>query len=157
MPKRATSYRIRSPRSSVPSLPRPLQTIIRPPKRMPPYGVPPPEFPGSSAEWAIQWALMQLGEDFLYQASFDGGRQQLGGTVVDFLLHARLLVIRVQGTYWHYERGMLIVNQDEFLKNAIESKGYVVIDIDDKDALVDPIYFVKEALAYRDHSKGTEL
>lgn len=154
MPKKSTGYRTPKYRAPKSVLPRPfkLELFRAPPP--PPYGQAPPDFGGSLAEWAVFWALEQLHEEFDYQRAMDGGRLTLGGTVVDFFIPSRLLIIRVQGTYWHYERGELVVNSDSYIKNALESKGYTVIDIDDTDALKDPLYFVTEALQYRDHSKG---
>lgn len=117
---------------------------------------PPADFVGSLAEWAVWWALTQLGEEFQFQDPIGGGRQQLGGLVADFFILSRFLIIRVQGIYFHYERGPLTISYDQLQKEQLESKGYFVVDIDEDDALREPLYYVKEALEYRDHSRTTE-
>lgn len=134
-----------------------MGTLLQPEKKQPPYGVVPPEWPGSTAEWAVYWALTRLigVENFVYQYPLGGGRLQRGGQVVDFYVPDRMLVIRVQGEHWHYELGSQIEVTDELLQVAIESQGFVCVDIDESDALRDPIYFVQEALRGRDHSRNT--
>jgi hypothetical protein len=54
-------------------------------------------------ERMVALALVLLGYDFSVQASELGGRIRLGGGVVDFLVYqgASVVVIRVQGDYWH--------------------------------------------------------
>jgi hypothetical protein len=148
------AYKI--PKSRHPTIiPRPLQDLLTPKKEEPPYGSPPPDWKGTGAEWAVNWALMQLvgPEGYVSQYAVGGGRAYAGGTVVDFVVPDRMLVIRVQGTHWHYELGRQIEVADEMLKLSIEARGYVVIDIDEEDCLTDPIYYVQEALRGIDHSR----
>ncbi len=153
---RVPQYRVPKPRSPT-VFAQPLEKLLNTPTHEePPYGSPPDDWTGSVAEWAIAWALTTKNVEFVYQANMIGGRTQLGGTVADFLVPAYNLIIRVMGVYFHYERGPLVVNLDQLLKASLEAKGYVVIDIDDDDALRDPLYFVTEALAGRDHSRATE-
>lgn len=60
-------------------------------------------------EWLVWWYLtrkrrMIPGVDFQFQSSYFGGRRELGGLVVDFLLPSLFppgLVINVQGFHWH--------------------------------------------------------
>ncbi len=72
-------------------------------------------------------ALMQRRIPFDFQSSMQGGRAQLGGMVVDFLLLDRRAVIRVQGDYWH--SGVAEMARDEVQKCVLESLGYDVWDI----------------------------
>ena len=126
----------------------------RPPKPKPPYGDPPPGFTGSGAEWAAMWALDKLQIEYIYQYVFQGGRSEAGGQVFDFAIPDRLIVIRIQGIYFHYERGLDEISRDDLLKIAAESSGlWTVIDVDEDDVLADPLFFMKEATEYRDHSR----
>lgn len=110
---------------------------------------------GSEPEWAVYWALVRLGlkdgEDFTYQASFAGGRQDYGGVVLDFYVHNLGIAINVHSVYFHYlteERRVA----DIYGQAMVTSWGITIIYIDEEDALRDPIYYVREALQGRDHS-----
>lgn len=154
MPKKSGTYtlpRQKKPRGAA-IFKRPLRGIIPQKEQLPPWLTPPAEWPGSGAEWAVYWALQGLREEFQYQVPLLGGRVEAGGTVVDFFLPQYLLIIRVQGVHWHYEINSARA-RDDILKLALESKGFEVIDIDEDDALRDPIYYTKEALRGQDHSK----
>ena len=129
----------------------------------PPYGVPPLDFEGTLPEWAITWALNKLGhkDDYIFQANLLGGRDPSkqgadSGSVADFYLPYLQLVIRVQGIYFHYEKGNTVIGLDQIRRLALEAKRFVVIDIDEDDALKNPIFYVKEALEFREHSKFRE-
>ncbi len=153
MPRTTGIYRIKLPKSfSV--QPDPLGKILGRTMEGPPYGTPPLEWPGTTAEWAVAWALQQLHVEYEYQVPFDGGRTQRGGGVIDFFVPDRQLAIRVQGVYWHYERSSLAMTIDDVLKESMLAKGLQVVDIDEDDALRDPIYYVGEALRGVDHSRG---
>lgn len=113
---------------------------------------------GTLPEWAIYWAHLALGrkpfQDFQYQYSFDGA------TIFDFFEFAERIAIEVQGLYWHYEfQGHNLAN-DILRKIRVESVGMTLIFIDEDMALADPIFYLREALAERDHSRaarGTSL
>ena len=117
---------------------------------------PPADWMGSLPEWAVYWALLQIGlipnVDFFYQQPELGGRQQLGGQVLDFYLPDYRLAISVQSTYWHY-RSTPLRTQTEFARAVTEGRGITTIFIDEADALRNPIYYTREALNLRDHSK----
>ena len=111
---------------------------------------------GTKPEWAVFWALLQLGfqpdEDFFYLAVVPG----VGRTFysqVDFLLPDFSLGIEVQGIYWHYTLGSRRQERDVFRVAYLTQRGLRIIFIDEDDALRDPLYYVKEALAGNDHSK----
>lgn len=120
--------------------------------------LPPTDWVGSTPEWAIYWALTQLGlkpnEDFTYQSPQAGGRLEYGGAVLDFLLPARNLGINVQSIYFHY-RTVESRGHDMMIRAMMEGMGITVIYIDEEDALRDPLFYTKEALAERDHSLMT--
>ena len=60
-------------------------------------------------EWYVWWYLTRRAKllpnvEFEFQSSLFGGRRELGGLVVDFLLRDRFspgLVVNVQGYHWH--------------------------------------------------------
>ncbi len=70
-------------------------------KRAVPHG----DVKGSVEERIFYKALVQRRLDFSFQPAVDGGRQELGGLVADFILygfgHQRGLVVGVNGTIWH--------------------------------------------------------
>ncbi len=154
MPNAFAGFRIKTPRN--PTLfGKPLeQTLGVQGKEPPPYGQPPVEWPGSLAEWAVCWALEIQNIEYVYQANLIGGRTTTGGTVADFYVPGYNLIIRVMGVYWHYEQGPLAINEDQLIKETLRTKGYVVVDIDEDDALAEPLYYVQEALKGIDHSRG---
>lgn len=126
-----------------------------------PAGDPPPwwleRYPGGTRpEWSVFWALLQLGyhpeEDFIVHAVLPGvGRSFY--SQVDFYFPELRIGIEVSGLYWHYTLGSERQERDLFRLLYFAERGIQVIFIDEDDALRDPIYYVKEALQGRDHSK----
>ncbi len=127
---------------------------IKEPEVLPPYGYPPPTWPGTEAEWAVNWALTKLKVLFYFQFPVSGGRTQFGGSVADFYLPEYHTALYVMGVYWHYERGVESLNADKLTKMILEGYGYSVIWIDEDDALKNPTYYVQEAMRGKDHSRG---
>ncbi len=125
-----------------------------------PFPIPPwftTQYPGGSLpEWAIFWAHLtkkwRQDEEFRYQSAFMGGRVQLGGAVVDFVEYTAPIAINVQGTYYHLERGSQIIQKDLTLRSLLAVYGVQLILVDEPDALRNPLHFLNEALAGRDHS-----
>ena len=121
-----------------------------------PWESPPPGWRGSKPEWAIYWALEKLGRkegvDFFWQSPFAGGRLNRGGAIIDFVLPDLNLGIRVQGIYWHYER-MNTQALDQIQLVAIEGSGMIVVDIDEDDALKNPLVFTRYAMQGIDKSR----
>jgi very-short-patch-repair endonuclease len=117
-----------------------------------PFPEPPPSWMGTLPEWAIYWAHGVLGrkeyQDFQYQYSFDGQ------TIFDFFEFDERIAIEVQGLYWHYEFEGHDLSQDILRKIRVESAGMTLIFIDEDHALADPVYYLREALAQRDHSRA---
>jgi hypothetical protein len=120
-----------------------------------PAGEPPPTWPGTRPEWAVQWGLehngLVDGLDFTYQARLPGVGAGYYSTI-DFLLPDFGIGIEVQGKYWHYGQGSAKIFTDLFRVSAFAGQGIHVIFIDEGDALADPQYYVKEALQGNDHS-----
>ena len=68
---------------------------------------------------------------FTFQSSMGGGRFELGGSIVDFTLDDLGVAIRVQGGYWH--QGVEKVGTDTVQRELLESQGWIVVDILEKD------------------------
>ncbi|GEM_PF-6969540 len=118
----------------------------------------PAQWPGSDLEWMCYWVLtvvlkMKEGVDFSYQSSRFGGRTELGGIVLDFLmLDGSRIGIDIQGEHWHYGEAEQIA--DAVLRRArCQELGIELIFIDGDDISRNPIYYVREALAGVDHSR----
>ena len=130
----------------------------------PQYAKPPPKpwektplgWRGSKPEWAVYWALEKLGRkegvDFFYQSPFAGGRLNRGGAIIDFVLPAENIGIRVQGVYWHYAKGDSRA-LDQVQRLAIEGSGMRVVDIDEDDALENPMPVTRDAVRGIDRSR----
>ena len=121
--------------------------------KLQPFPDQPPTWKGTLPEWAVYWAHERLGlkqgADFEYLYQFD-----LAPNGVDFFEFDLQLVIEIQGLYWHYERGEHQVQNDLERRVRIESYGLMMVFIDEDHALADPVYYLKEARNYRDHSRA---
>lgn len=117
-----------------------------------PFPDPPDTWTGTLPEWAIYWAHTVLGrkewQDFQYQYVFDNG------TIFDFFEFQEHIAIEVQGLYWHYEFKGHNLADDLLRKIRVEAVGIILIFIDEDHALADPVYYLREALAERDHSRA---
>lgn len=138
--------------------PKELQKALAEPTRMDAPGEVPRGIVATKPEWCVYWALQRLGKtpgvDFSFQSSQQGGRLDLGGAVLDFMLYNPPFIgINVQGIYWHYQFGGERRAHDRMVRLMIESYGYHLIYIDEDDAIRNPIYYTQEALAGRDHSR----
>lgn len=119
-----------------------------------PTGIPePPEdWLGSKPEYAIFWALLKLGMKgrFTYQSPVMGGRLAKGGAVLDFYIPELNLAINVQSVYYHYRTTPMRV-AGELQRAQLESLGIKVIFISEEAALREPVWYVQEAIAGRQH------
>ena len=118
----------------------------------------PPDWPGSGPEYIAYQTFIGLGlepgEDFTYQSPFMGGRMDKGGAVIDFLFsNPPDLAVNVQGVYYHYEFGVEAKARDVMARASLAGQNLTLIFIDDEDLLKDPMYYCREALNYRDHSR----
>ena len=115
---------------------------------------PPSNWPGSNPEWLVYHALIRLGmkDQFTYQSAKMGGRLSKGGAVIDFEIPDRNMALNVTSRYYHYATSPLRM-ADELQRAALEGRGITVIYLDEVDLERDAMYYVREALSGRDHSK----
>jgi|TARA_R110000751_G_scaffold20031_2_gene59164 hypothetical protein len=107
---------------------------------------------GSEPEYYIYKALQKRGliegTDFVYQSPQAGGRMQLGGAVVDFLLVFPPIGINVQSLYYHATKAAQR-NHDIAVRSTLEGKGIQVVYIDEDEAINDPDGAVADAISGR--------
>jgi len=121
----------------------------------------PPNWEGSGPEYVAYQTFISLGktpgEDFTYQSPLMGGRMDKGGFVIDFMFtNPPDLGINVQGVYYHYTKypgGVESKARDVLARASMAGENITLIFIDDDDLLHDPVYYCREALNYRDHSR----
>ena len=81
----------------------------------------------------IVWAwLERKGYSFTMQAAELGGRNQVGGAVVDFVvwdMASRPVAIRIQGQYWHGPSFPGRRARDDEQAAKLRMKGYLVVDL----------------------------
>jgi hypothetical protein len=111
-------------------------------------------------EWYVNWGLIQNGKkngiDYNYRGEVKFLNSLAAATQLDFtMIDGSQMAIEVQGIHWHYELGYEKIAQDAVRRTQLVSSGWMVIQIDEDDALNDPVYYVREALAGRDHSYST--
>ena len=139
--------------------PRHLQSGLRAAQRLDGPSEEPPEWLlATKPEWYCYWALTRLGKipdvDFSFQSSLIGGRLELGGVVVDFLIYDPPdLGINIQGLHWHYGFGGDRKAHDAMARIQIEGRGIKLVYIDEDMVLRAPLYYVQEALKGIDHSR----
>jgi len=118
----------------------------------------PSNWEGSIPEYVAYQTFVRLGkepgQDFTYQSPLLGGRMDKGGFVIDFLFtDPPDLAVNVQGVYYHYEFGVEARARDIMARASLAGQNLTLIFIDDEDLLKDPMYYCREALNYRDHSR----
>tara|TARA_Y100000310_G_scaffold18838_1_gene18478 strand:- start:327 stop:722 length:396 start_codon:yes stop_codon:yes gene_type:complete len=118
----------------------------------------PSNWEGSIPEYVAYQTFVRLGkepgQDFTYQSPLLGGRLDKGGFVIDFLFtDPPDLAVNVQGVYYHYEFGVEVKARDIMARAGLAGQNLTLIFIDDEDLLKDPMYYCREALNYRDHSR----
>lgn len=83
--------------------------------------------------------------DFEFQSHLIGGyNRQLGDAIVDFILMASNIVLRVQGTYWH--ESIQESARDKIQKERLQALGYVVVDIWQADITNRLSYTMEQAI-----------
>ena len=112
----------------------------------------PVDWLGSLPEFLVYQELIRLGEEFEYQSSKLGGRQERGGMVLDFFIPDRNLGINVASLYWHYGRPEGILN-DRLQREVLLASGIQIVYIDEEDCLRNPRWYVEQALEGRDYSR----
>jgi hypothetical protein len=108
-------------------------------------------------EWYVNWGLTRLGKkngvDFNYRGEVELIASLATQAQLDFtMLDGSQIAIEVQGLHWHYELGFNKIAMDAVRRTELIAAGWHVIQIDEDDALRNPVYYVQEALAGRDHS-----
>ena len=68
---------------------------------------------------------------FTTQEPMFGVAGELGSAVVDFVIEERNLVLRIMGSYYHST--MEAKARDEFGKEQLINKGYIVVDLREED------------------------
>jgi len=111
-------------------------------------------------EWYVNWGLQQndkrLGIDYEYRGEVQFLSSLATAAQLDFTMRdGSQIAIEVQGIHWHYELGFEKIAMDKVRRTELVASGWVVMQIDEDDALRDPVYYVREALAGRDHSYST--
>jgi len=90
------------------------------------------QYHGSYPEYLVFTELEKMGfeygVDFQYQSSELGGRQRLGGAVVDFELPLYHIAGRVQGEYWHL-RTAETREHDITQELLLMGRGWTVVDM----------------------------
>lgn len=74
---------------------------------------------------------------FTTQQPMFGIAGEVGSAVVDFILTERNIVLRVMGSYYH--SGLEAKARDEFGKEQLVNKGYVVVDLHEENLTDDNI------------------
>lgn len=122
-----------------------------------PAGEPPEWWSGTRPEWSVYWGLLRNGlhdgEDFTYKAMLPTVGSSYFSNV-DFIVKPFGIAIEVQGEFWHYGQGTDKQINDQIRRALLTQFVLNVIFIDESDALRNPKFYVREALAGRDHSKG---
>jgi hypothetical protein len=71
---------------------------------------------------------MKPGRDFDFQSSLDGGRKELGGMVVDFIIYTLPpIALRIQGDYFHGLPAAIL--KDAKQRSRLEQLGFEVRDL----------------------------
>jgi len=111
-------------------------------------------WPGSYPEFLVNWALLKLGMKgkYQYQSAKMGGRLSKGGAVLDFYFPSMNLAINVQSVFYHYTTATQ-QSRGELQRAQLESMGIKVIYVYEEHILRDPVFYVKEALAGREHPR----
>jgi len=68
---------------------------------------------------------------FTTQEPMFGVAGELGSAVVDFVIEERNLVLRIMGSYYHST--MEAKARDEFGKEQLINRGYIVVDLREED------------------------
>ena len=68
---------------------------------------------------------------FTTQEPMFGVAGEAGSAVIDFVLTERNIVLRTMGSYWH--SGLEAKARDEFGKEQLVNKGYIVVDLWEED------------------------
>ena len=109
---------------------------------------------GSYPEYLVYWALLKLGMKgkFEYQSPRMGGSLQKGGAILDFFIPERNLAINVQSEFYLYTTSTQIA-RGELQRAQLESQGIRVVYVHEEHLMLDPVFYVREALEGREHPR----
>ena len=85
----------------------------------------------SSLEKKVYDWLVKNNVPFMTQQPMFGFAGELGSAVIDFVLTERNIVLRVMGSYYHST--LESKARDEFGKEQLINKGYIVVDLREED------------------------
>jgi len=85
----------------------------------------------SSLEKKVHNWLTKNKIPFNTQETMFGPYGELGSAVVDFIIGDRNLALRIMGSYWH--SSIESKARDEFGKEQLINKGYIVVDLREED------------------------
>ena len=85
----------------------------------------------SSLEKKVYDWLVKNNVPFMTQQPMFGFAGELGSAVIDFVLTERNIVLRVMGSYYHST--LESKARDEFGKEQLINKGYIVVDLWERD------------------------
>jgi len=74
---------------------------------------------------------------FTTQEPMFGIAGEAGSAVIDFVLTERNIVLRTMGSYWH--SSLESKARDDFGKEQLVNKGYIVVDLQEEDLADDKI------------------
>lgn len=106
----------------------------------------------TTLELVIYLWLKQKGYRFEYQVQVNGGRRNVGGSVVDFVVNAgKTWAIRSQGDYWHgsYEQQAADALRKKFLVGGFAGQYQIdgVVDVYESDVYADRETVLSQAVA----------
>ena len=116
---------------------------------------------GSVHERILYKALLDRHMAFDFQPSIEGGRQELGGLVADFIIYgiggASGLVVQVQGKIWH--SGVFAERRDENTAALLQEKGFEVINLWDYTIENETLFneWMRRYIDFAPISAGTSL
>ena len=96
----------------------------------------------SNLEKVVYIWLSERGIPFNAQVKMFGVRE-VGSATVDFILPDRNIALRCMGSYWH--SGLKSEARDDFGKEQLIAKGYVVVDLHEESLAEDKIDRTMEA------------
>jgi very-short-patch-repair endonuclease len=97
----------------------------------------------SALEKKIYTWLSEREIPFVTQQPMFGIAGEVGSATVDFIINERNLALRVMGSYWH--SSIESRARDEFGKEQLINKGYIVVDLWEENLSDDKIDTTMEA------------
>ena len=96
----------------------------------------------SSLEKKVYLWLTKYEIPFSTQQRMFGTAGELGSATVDFILTGRNIALRIMGSFWH--SSLESKARDEFGKEQLINKGYIVVDLWEENLADDKINHTME-------------